>query len=66
MSGSSSENARIIVRYALISGGSPKTRRRIEPEALSEPPQEAATSASAATSDDSGETDEASHGRALN
>ena len=35
MSGSSSEKARIIVRYASISGGSPKTRSRIEPEALS-------------------------------
>ena len=46
MSGCSFSKAWISVRYARISGGSPKTRKRTVPPApLSEPPQDAATAA---------------------
>jgi hypothetical protein len=45
ISGSSSANASIRVRYALISAGSPKTRKRTEPEEASSDPPQATTSA---------------------
>jgi hypothetical protein len=44
MSGSAFSKDLISVRYALISGGSPKTRKRIEPELSPEdPPPQPAT-----------------------